>query len=103
MDAGRTIFVALRWPVVISRLLGTFRDVLRRVKVRRRARSLFVCETLSLGERRLLMVVQFERRRFLIGATNQSISLLGRLDDRAHASPEPEEFSPGNSPWKGPH
>jgi flagellar biogenesis protein FliO len=103
MEAGRTISAAWRWPVAITHLYDAVRDALRRVKVRRRVRSLRVCETLSLGERRLLLIVQFERRRFLIGATNQSISLLDRLDDRVHASPEPEDSSWGTSSWKGPH
>ena len=103
MEAGRTISAAWRWPVAISHLFAAVRDTLRRVQVRRRVRSLRICETLSLGDRRLLMIVQFERRRFLIGATNKSISLLDRLDDRGHASPEPERSSWGNSSWKGPH
>ncbi len=103
MEASRTTSAAWRFSAALSRLTAAVRGVLRRVKVRRRARSLRVCETLSLGERRLLLVVQFEQRRFLIGATNQSISLLERLDDRSQASPGPEEFSWANSSWKGPH
>jgi len=74
-----------------------------KVKVRRRTRSLQLCEALSLGERRFLMVVQFEGRRFLIGATNQSISLLERLDDRGHAAPDPQERLWTDSLWKRPH
>ena|ERR1700730_2781751 len=103
MEAGRTISTARRIPAAIAHLVATVRDVLSRVKVRRRVRSLRVCETLSLGERRCLMVVQFEGRRFLIGATNQSISLVERLDDRRPASPEPEDSSWARSSWKGPH
>jgi flagellar biogenesis protein FliO len=103
MEAGRTIITMRRIPAAIAHLFATVRDVLSRVKVRRRTRSLRVCETLSLGERRFLMVVQFERRRFLIGATNQSISLVERLDDHGHASPEPEDSSWAHSSWKGPH
>jgi flagellar biogenesis protein FliO len=103
MEAVRTTSTAWRLPAALSHLFALVCDAMRRVKVRRRARSLRVCETLSLGERRLLMVVQFERRRFLIGATNQSISLLERLDERGHASPEPEDSSWVHSAWKGPH
>ncbi|HTQ60217.1 MAG TPA: flagellar biosynthetic protein FliO [Candidatus Solibacter sp.] len=65
------------WPL---RLLEVLRNVLRSVHVHRRERSLRICETLPLGEKRFLAIVQFEGRRFLIGATNQSISLLERLD-----------------------
>jgi len=48
------------------------------IKVRRRERELEVCETLSLGEKRVLMIVRYGRQRLLIGATNQSISLIDR-------------------------
>jgi flagellar biogenesis protein FliO len=69
----------------------------------RRERSLRVCETLSLGERRFLMVVQFEQQRFLIGTTSQSISLLQRMDECAALSPGPEDSAPGNSLRNGTH
>ncbi|MGB2592291.1 MAG: flagellar biosynthetic protein FliO [Candidatus Acidiferrum sp.] len=66
-----------------SRVFAALHELLRSVRVRRRERSLRVCESLPLGEKRFLAVVQFEGRRFLIGATNQSISLLDRLDSLA--------------------
>jgi flagellar biogenesis protein FliO len=47
-----------------------------RVTIRRRERSLRLCETLSLGEKRMVAVVQFERERYLLGVTNQAICLL---------------------------
>lgn len=64
----------------LGRILAALCRFFRGVSVRRRERSLRVCETLPLGEKRFLAVVQFEGRRFLIGATHQSISLLDRLD-----------------------
>ena len=36
-------------------------------------------ETLSLGERRFLAVVEFEQQKFLIGGTASSMSLLAEL------------------------
>jgi flagellar biogenesis protein FliO len=92
-----------RWSRAISQLLEAVRKAMSKVKVRRRTRSLQLCEALSLGERRFLMVVQFEGRRFLIGATNQSISLLERLDERGHAAPDPQERLWTDSLWKRPH
>ena len=65
------------------RCLDSIRTALLSVRVRRRERSLRLCETLPLGEKRFLAVVQFEGRRFLIAATNHSISLLERLDSSA--------------------
>ena len=39
-------------------------------------------ETLALGERRLVAVIEFERRKFLIGGTGESLSLLADLSTR---------------------
>jgi len=41
-----------------------------------------LCETLALGERRFLAVVQFEQQKFLIGTAGNSISLLTRLAEQ---------------------
>ena len=51
------------------------------VKIQRNPRRLKLCETLSLGEKRILAVVEFENRRFLVAATSQNISLLQALGD----------------------
>jgi flagellar biogenesis protein FliO len=67
-------------PAWFTSLVQAFRALLRSARVRRRERSLRLCETLALGEKRFLAVIEFEERRFLIGATNQSISLIDRLD-----------------------
>ena len=45
----------------------------------RRERRLRLCETLSLGEKRFLAVVEFQRQEFLVGGTGSSIVLLTRL------------------------
>jgi Flagellar biosynthesis protein, FliO len=42
-------------------------------------RRLRLCESLPLGERRFVAVVEFERSRFLVGGTSQSLALLARL------------------------
>jgi len=60
--------------------LETLRRALRHVKIRRRERLLRVSETLSLGERRFLAIVQVDRERFLIGGTGQHIALLQKLE-----------------------
>ena len=80
MQSAETNSVVPASQAWFARLLGTVRRFLLSVRIRRRERSLRICETLPLGEKRLLAVVQFEGRRFLIGATNQSICLLERLD-----------------------
>jgi flagellar biogenesis protein FliO len=48
---------------------------------RRAPRRLLLCESLPLGERRFVAVVEFERARFLLGGTSASLVLLARLDE----------------------
>jgi flagellar biogenesis protein FliO len=59
------------------------RAVWRRVlQLRRRpARRLRLCESLPLGERRFVAVVEFENSRFLLGGTSASLVLLAQLED----------------------
>jgi len=46
----------------------------------RSARRLRLSETLSLGEKRFLAVVQFQQQEFLVGGTGNSIALLAKLN-----------------------
>lgn len=48
----------------------------------RSMRRLRLEETLALGERRFVAVVEFEQHRFLIGGTATSLSLLAELECR---------------------
>jgi len=48
---------------------------------RRPPRRLRLCESLPLGERRFVAVVEFESSRFLLGGTAGSLVLLARLED----------------------
>jgi len=60
---------------IVSRIRAAFSEV----RIQRRTRRLKLCETLSLGEKRILALVECENRRFLIAATAQNISLLETL------------------------
>jgi len=65
---------------------------------RRPPRRLRLCESLPLGERRFVAVVEFEQSRFLVGGTSASLLLLARLDDATGAGPmsrtdDPPEMS----------
>ncbi len=51
----------------------------RRAVTARKTRRLRVCETLSLGERRFLAVIEFDRQEFLVGGTGNSLELLAQL------------------------
>jgi flagellar biogenesis protein FliO len=64
---------------VIGRTWGWFESVSRQAVSKQRRRRLSLRETLPLGEKRFLAVVQFEQERFLVGSTAQCISLVARL------------------------
>jgi flagellar biogenesis protein FliO len=69
-----------------ARLQVFWRSVIWTSLVRRAGRkrkTLSVCETAALGDRRFVSVIQFERQRFLIGSSPSSITLLSQLPDES--------------------
>ena len=66
-------------PSLAETLLSRVRALFSSVRIERRTRRLKLCETLSLGDKRLLALVECGNRRFLIAATAQNISLLETL------------------------
>ena len=50
---------------------------------RNKEKKLRLCETIPLGEKRFVAVVQFEQERFLVGGTGHSIALLAHLPGHA--------------------
>jgi hypothetical protein len=83
------------------------RDLWRRARVlwerirrlsHRAPRKLRMCESLPLGERRFVAVVEFERARFLVGGTSASLVLLARLGNGDEGTGENESASPAKSP-----
>ncbi len=71
-----------REPILFE-LWAKLSHLRRRVDARRKFRRLRLCESLSLGEKRFVAVVQFETQQFLIGGGPASISLLARLGETA--------------------
>lgn len=61
----------------LGRLAGTAKNIHRR----RTERSMRLCETLSLGDRRTLALVCVEREKLLVGAAGSSITLLARFPE----------------------
>jgi flagellar biogenesis protein FliO len=57
---------------------------------RRPPKRLRLCESLSMGDRRFVAVVAYERSRFLLGGTSGSLALLARLEDDADHGTTPE-------------
>jgi flagellar biogenesis protein FliO len=63
-----------KWTVFVRRI--------RALTVGHRCqRRLRICETLSLGEKRFIAVVEYGQQKFLLAGTQQNISLLQRLDE----------------------
>ena len=63
------------WSAALKDVWGRARRALRP----RRARRLRVRETLSLGDKRFLAVIEFDRQEFLVGGSGNSFALLARL------------------------
>ncbi len=63
------------WATLSFRIRSAF----SKVNIQRRPRRLRLCETLSLGDKRLLALVECEKQRFLVAATAQNISLIQSL------------------------
>src|ERR1700753_4442169 len=91
----RVVSVRHRLGVLLLRAFVLARNAVRSVKVSSKPKLLRLCETLPLGDRRALMIVQIERRRFLLAATSQSITLLQRLDDLG-GTPVPSTETPSS-------
>jgi flagellar biogenesis protein FliO len=64
-------------PTWWERMLGLFASV----RVGRKPRRLRLCESLSLGEKRFVAVIQYEGQQFLVGGGAGSLNLLARLGE----------------------
>jgi flagellar biogenesis protein FliO len=75
-------------------LLGScwsrLRSALGAVSIQCRPRQLRLCESLSLGEKRLVAVVEYEGRRFLLAATAEHVTLLQALGTAGPENTRPE-------------
>jgi flagellar biogenesis protein FliO len=67
---------------------------IRRAAKARKVRRLRVCESLSLGDRRFLAIIEFNRQEFLVGGSGNSLTLLARLHEgTVTAEPSPPHES----------
>jgi hypothetical protein len=82
------------WRELWRRARASGQQILRLSRLclsRRKPRRLRLCESLPLGERRFVAVVEFERSRFLVGGTSGSLVLLARLGSGRRDEAEEEE------------
>jgi len=68
----------------------------------RPARRLRLCESLPLGERRFVAVVEFEQFRFLVGGTSASLVLLAQLQGSPKDIPGPQPNLRTSASGEGP-
>jgi Flagellar biosynthesis protein, FliO len=68
-----------------ARLQAFWQSGICHLGIRRQRKTLAVRETAALGDRRFVSVIQFERRRFLIGSSPSSVTLLAQLPDESVA------------------
>ena len=66
-----------------ARLKAAWRPIVGRVTIRHaKSKALAVRETVALGDRRFVSVIEFERQRFLIASSPSAITLLSILGDK---------------------
>ena len=75
----------------------------RMARVSRRApKRLRLCESLPLGERRFVAVIEFEQSRFLVGGTSSSLVLLADLGRHRGSDSEVVTALTGHGPTATP-
>jgi len=58
------------------------RHVAGSLKTQRNAKAMRLCETISLGDKRFLAIVEVDEERILIGGSASSVALLTRLPEK---------------------
>jgi len=66
---------------LVSKAWSALKWIMQRATAQQARKNLRICETLSLGEKRFVAVVQVDEERFLIGGSSSSVSLLTRLPE----------------------
>ncbi len=70
-----------------QRQLSIMSGLLSWLQSRRKRSRLRLCESLSLGEKRFVAVVEFDSLQFLVGGTSNSITLLSKIPPCAPEDP----------------
>ncbi len=66
---------------LLARTWRALKWIMQRARAQQARKNLRVCETVSLGEKRFVAVVQVDEERFLIGGSSNAVSLLTRLQE----------------------
>ena len=79
---SRSLADAGHWSqTLLGKAWSAFKWIMQRARAQQAHRNLRVCETVSLGEKRFVAVVQVDEERFLIGGSSTAVSLLTRLQE----------------------
>lgn len=77
-------------PKIMSRcgnylfdLLTRFSALARKIQVRQKKKRLRICESVPLGDKRFVAVIQVDDQQFLLGGSANSIALLAQLEKPA--------------------
>lgn len=92
-DAAARAASMATFPQTLSRIGSYILDLLARlvaqakkIELRQNKKRLRVCETVPLGDKRFVAVIQVDDQQFLLGGSSTSISLLAQLE-------KPTEFA----------
>lgn len=77
---------AFQWNAFLQVLAKGWHWLQRRLKTQQSKKRLRVCESVSLGEKRFIAVVQVDGEQFLVGGSSSSVSTLAHLE-------QPREFA----------
>jgi flagellar biogenesis protein FliO len=75
------VSVGDRSQVLLIRTWSALKWIAQRAKAQQARKNLRVCESVSLGDKRFVAVVQVDEERFLIGGSSSSVSMLTRLQE----------------------
>jgi len=70
----------LRWRTILHWLAGAGNWARRQLGSRQARKRLRVCESVSLGEKRFVAVIEVDGEQFLVGGASSSVATLARLE-----------------------
>jgi hypothetical protein len=70
----------LRWGTILGWMTGAWKFTRRQLASRQSRKRLRVCESVSLGEKRFVAVIEVDGEQFLVGGASSSVATLARLE-----------------------
>ena len=74
--------LALQWTGLVRILMQAWDWAYRKLKSHQVKKRLRICETVSLGDKRFIAVIQVDGEQFLVGGSPSSVSTLAHLEPR---------------------